>query len=96
MYIVLNCKNISTLDIRADKVATVNVKYKNSYKYSSFSTIPSSTLGFTYTNITSIEPLTSDQIYYLAKMPKTVEDDTESPIEVEIKVNDTTYIYKYR
>lgn len=96
LYVVLNCKNISTLDMMADKVADVNVKYKNDYQYSSFSAMPDRQLGFTYTNITSIKPLTSDKIYYLSEMPKSIEDDTDSPIEIYINVNSETFIYKYR
>ena len=96
LYVVLNCKNISTLDIIADEIASVNVKYKEDYQYSSFSTILDGQSGFTYTNITSIKPLTSDKIYYLSEMPKSVEGDISSPIEIYIKVNGETFIYKYR
>ncbi len=96
LYVVLNCKNISTLDMMADEVAGVNVKYKNDYQYSSFSAMLDGQLGFTYTNITSIKPLTSDKIYYLSEMPKSIEDDTDSPIEIYIKVNGETFVYKYR
>ena len=30
------------------------------------------------------------------EMPKSVADETDTPVEIHIKVNDTTYIYKYR
>ena len=61
-----------------------------------FSAIPDDTTGFTYSNITNIKPLTSQKIYYLMEMPKNISDETNTPVEIHIKVNDTTYIYKYR
>lgn len=96
LCVVLDCKNISSLELRADKVATVKAKYNNNYTYSSFSAIEDGTLGFTYTNITNIDPLTSKKVYYLAEMPKTVEDETDTPVEVELKIDNNLYYYKVR
>ena len=96
LYLILNCKNISTIDLEATSVANVTVKYNNGYTYSSFSAIPDNTLGFTYTNLTNIKPLTSQKIYYLAEMPKSIADETDTPVEVDIKIDNTTYIYQYR
>ena len=96
LYLVLNCKNISTIDLKASSVANVIAKYNNAYTYNSFSTIPDNVTGFTYSNITNIKPLTSQQIYYLAEMPKSIEDETDTPLEVQIKVDDKTYLYQYR
>lgn len=96
LYIILNCKNISTIDLKASSVANVTVKYNNGYTYSSFSAIPDDTLGFTYTNITNIKPLTSQKIYYLAEMPKSIADETDTPVEIDIKIDNITYAYQYR
>lgn len=96
LYLVANCKNISTIDIKASSVANMTVKYNNAYTYSSFSTIPDNTTGFTYSNITNIKPLTTQQIYYLAEMPKSIADETDTPVEIQIKVDDKTYSYQYR
>ena len=96
LYIILNCKNTSTIDLTASSVANVTVKYNNSYTYSSFSAIPDDTLGFTYTNLTNIKPLTSQKIYYLAEMPKSIADEADTPVEINIKVDNTTYTYQYR
>lgn len=96
LCIVLDAQNKSNLELRAEKAATVNVKYDNNYSYSSFSAIPDKNLGFTYTSITNIKPLTTDPIYYLAEMPQTAEIETDKPIEIEIKIDNTTYYYQYR
>ena len=95
LYMILNCKNISTIDIDASSVANVKVKYNNAYTYNSFSAVPDNTLGFTYSNITKIKPLTSQQIYYLAEMPKTIADEN-TPIEIDILFENNTYKYQYR
>lgn len=96
LCIILDCKNTSTIDLDASSVAKVSVKYNNIYNYSSFSTIPDSSLGFTYSNITRIKPLTSQKIYYLAEMPKNIADEQDTSVEVNIKVDDKTYTYQYR
>ena len=96
LCIILNAKNISSLELRASKVATIKVKYNNNYSYSSFSAISSKNLGFTYTDITNIKPLTSDSIYYLAEMPLQATNNADEPIEIEIHFENETYYYKYR
>ena len=96
LYIVLNCKNTSTIDLSASSIANVTAKYNNNYTYSSFSTIPNDTLGFTYTSLTKIKPLTSQKIYFLMEMPKNIADETDTPVEINIKVDNTTYKYQYR
>ena len=96
LCIVLNVKNLSELDLRASKFATLKVKYNNQYTYTSFSAIPDKTTGFTYTNITNIKPLTSDTIYFLSEMPKNISNEKDTNIQIEIKSEDKTYIYNYR
>ncbi len=96
LYVILNCKNISTIDIDADSVASIKVKYKDSYTYKSFSAVPDDSLGFTYSSITNIKPLTSQKIYYLAEMPKSIADETDTPVTIEIEVDNKTYTCKYR
>lgn len=96
LCVVLECKNISTLELGADTVAIVKAKYKDQYTYSSFSAIEDRTLGFTYTNIRNIDPLTSKKVYYLAEMPKMIEDEQDTPVEIEIKINNDIYYYKVR
>lgn len=96
LYLILNCKNTSTIDLSASSIANVTAKYNNNYNYSSFSSIPDDTLGFTYTSLTNIKPLTSQKIYYLMEMPKTIADETDTPVEINIKVDNKTFVYKYR
>ena len=96
LCIILEAKNLSELSLGSDNVATVSVKYNDKYNYSSFSTIEDSNTGFTYTSITNIKPLTSKKIYYLAEMPKNIANETDTPVEIEIKVGNNKYYYKLR
>lgn len=96
LCIILNAKNISNLELKADKVSTVKALYDNNYTYSSFSAIPDKNLGFTYTSITNIKPLTNNLVYYLIEVPKIVETETDKPLEIEIKLDNSTFYYKYR
>lgn len=96
LCVVLECKNISELELSANTIATVKAKYKDKYVYSSFSTIEDATLGFTYSSITRIDPLTSKKVYYLAEMPKTVANEKDTTVEVEIKIDNKSYYYKLR
>lgn len=95
LCIILNCKNISTLDLSASSTASVTVQC-DKYTYTSFKAVPDETLGFTYSNITNIRPLTSKKVYFLAEMPKSLADSEEMPIEIKINSENKTYTYKYR
>lgn len=94
--VILDCKNISNLELKADKVAKVSAKYNNQYNYSSFSTMPEKNLGFTYTNITNIKPLTSNKIYYLAEMPNTISTETDTPVDIQIDFENQKYVCHFR
>lgn len=91
-YLIVEAKNISAISLRADKVGSVKMKYNNKYEYSTFATFEESGgKDFTYTNITSIKPLTTGTLYYLVQVPKTIADETDTPVCAEIKVNDNIY-----
>lgn len=96
LYVVLNCKNMSELELGADDVATVTAKYNDKYEYSSFDVVEGGSTGFTYTNITNIKPLTAKKVYYLAEMPKSIADETDTPVEIQIKIEGQAYKCKIR
>lgn len=89
--VVMKFKNTSTIGIGADEITDVKVIYSNGYEYSSFSTIEESGgSDFTYTNITTIEPLKSSRLHYIATLPIEAKDSQES-----IKIQFTVYNNKY-
>ena len=65
--------NNETSDIEADKVMSGKLYYNGKYEYSGFSIIEKDNRSdFTYTNITSIAPLTSEYVHYLFSVPEEV------------------------
>ena len=96
LCVILDAKNLSNVAQDAEDVATVRVKYNNYYEYSSSSASPDSTLGFTYSSLVSIKPLTTDKVYYLARMPNSISTETDTPVQIEITVNGNRYYYNYR
>lgn len=78
LEIKLNYKNLDGTEITADDIGSIKVKYANKYEYTGFSTIEDSSGDFTYTNITSIAPLTTGKLHYLFDVPDEVVNSSES------------------
>ncbi len=94
--IVLKVKSLLTSEKGSDEFAKVTVKYDDKYEYDSFSTIEESGGGnFTYTNITSIEPLKSGTLHYIAELPIEASEDNKS-IKIYVSLQGTDYIYTLR
>ncbi len=95
--ISISVKNLRTTSRTSSDFGKVVVLCDGKYEYSAFSTIESSNGGdFTYTNITSIDPLTSGTIHYIASIPNEVADDTSVPISAKIKMLDKEYTLSIR
>lgn len=77
----INVKNLKGDSLDADKVMNAKLIYNDKYTYDCFSTIEKDGT-FTYTNITSIDPLKKSVIYYLFEVPKEVKDG-----DVELQIN---------
>jgi len=89
-------KSLLTSAQGSDEFADVSVKYDGKYDYRTFSTIEDKGgADFTYTNITSIEPLKSGTLVFLAEVPEEIENDGK-PLQAFITVNEKTYEYKIR
>lgn len=89
--VVIQFKNLRTSSISADKIASVKIIYDNKYEYTTFSTIEEKGGGdFTFTNITSIEPLKSGTLHFLTTVPSSFETD-EKPLKAIIKANKDEY-----
>ena len=89
-------KNTSGKNVRADSVISAELKYANKYDYSGFSMIEEDSRGdFTYSNITSIAPLTTEYIHYLFEVPEEVQNSTES-IVITFSISGNAYTYAVR
>ena len=85
-----NYKNLDETNIRADKVASITIKYNNKYEYTGSSIIEDSEGDFTYTSITNIAPLTTGKLHYLFDVPDEVANG-DGPIVATIKCGSDTY-----
>lgn len=89
-------KNMSENDIGADNTISAELVYADKYKYSGFSIIEeSSRSNFTYTNITTIAPLTTEFIHYLFELPATAKSSDDT-IKIAFSIDGNTYVYKVR
>lgn len=89
-------KNMSENDIGADNTISAELIYADKYKYSGFSIIEeSSRSDFTYTNITTIAPLTTEFIHYLFELPATAKSSDDT-IKITFSIDGNTYTYKVR
>lgn len=70
-------KNLKTGDVDADEVMSGTLTYSGQYQYSGFSIIEEdSRSNFTYSNITSIAPLSTEYVHYLFSVPEEVQTGT--------------------
>ncbi|MCP3746605.1 YgdI/YgdR family lipoprotein [Paenibacillus sp. A3M_27_13] len=94
--LIIKAKNLGAEGIKADKIAEVNLKFDNKYDYDTFSTIEErGGEDFTYTNITSVDPLKMGTLYYLSEIPNEVAK-SDKPLKAEIKIQDKVYEYTIR
>ena len=86
-------KNLSSSARQADEALSASLLYGGKYQYSGFSIIEEDNRGdFTYSNITSIAPLTTGYIHYLFDVPDEV-TQTNKSIEVTISISGSDYVY---
>lgn len=68
-------KNLASTSQDADEVLHGALIYSGKYQYSGFSTIEEDNRSdFTYSNITSISPLSTEYLHYLFKVPEEIND----------------------
>lgn len=84
---VISVKSLLTSARFADEFVDVKIIYDNKYEYMTFSTIEENGgSDFTYTNITSIEPLKTGVLHFIASVPAEIENDGK-PLKAIITVN---------
>lgn len=87
VYLKANIKNNSKNDLRCDEIYDVEVIYNNDYSYEGFQIVQDDSLGFTYSNITTIDPLTTKGVDTLVECTGEVETNTAAPVAVKIVFN---------
>ena len=98
VYVVLDADvyNKAKAAMECDKVAKITVDYNNGYTYTGFSIVEEDNgSDFTYSNITSIDPLESCGMKWLVECPEEVET-SGNPLKVILTVDGQDYVYTVR
>ena len=88
--------NLETRNVDADEVGSVTATFGGRYTYDGFSCIEEdSRSDFTYSNITSISPLTEEYLHYLVEVPYEVAWG-ELDLAVDLTVKNQKYTFVVR
>lgn len=89
-------KNTSTSSVYADDIISGKLFYADKYEYTGFTTIEEDNRSdFTYTNISSISPLSTEYIHYIFEVPVEVQDSSAS-VSAQLSFNENTYCIPIR
>lgn len=94
IHIDTDVKNLAKQNLDCDDIMLVTANYNNGYTYSSFAVPEDESTGFTYANITSIDPLETLGVRFLINCPQEVEE-TENPLYLTLKLSSEKQTYKY-
>lgn len=95
VYIHLDAdiKNTQKQNLYCDEIYEVVADYNNGYTYNGHPIVDDATTGFTYANITGIDPLQTLGVHYLIECPEEVET-SQNPLFITITMNDDSE-YRY-
>ncbi len=97
LHIDADVKNMGKQNLACDEILKATADYNNGYTYSGFPVAEDSNTGFTYANITSINPLETLGVHYLFKCPQEVEESSNPLfIIIEPSLSKDSYILTVR
>ncbi|ACZ09687.1 Uncharacterised protein [Sebaldella termitidis] len=95
IHVDTDVKNIQKQQLGADEIMTVTADYNGGYTYSAEPIPEDSQTGFTYANITAIDPLKTLGVRYLLSVPQEVEE-TQNPLKLIFEIEGEKYEYTMR
>ena len=95
IHIDTDVKNIQKQQLGADEIMTIIADYNEEYTYTSQAVPEDSSTGFTYANITAIDPLKTLGIRYLISAPQEVEE-SENSLKLIFNIDGEKYEYIMR
>lgn len=95
IHIDTDVKNIQKQILNCDDIMVVEANYNDGFTYSSFAVPEDASTGFTYANITSIDPLQTLGVRFLIDCPQEVEE-TDNPLFLIFNVDKQKYKYIIR
>lgn len=91
----LDVTNTAKQGLPCDEVLKITANYNGGYSYSGFLIVDDANLGFTYANITTIDPLETQGMKYLIECPEEVEE-TQNPLFLTIQMEGQEFRYTVR
>ena len=85
-----NVTNKAKQNLYCDEIGSIIADYNDGYTYRGFVIVKDSGTGFTYANITSIDPLETKGIKWLIECPEEVETSSKS-LFLELTINSGKY-----
>lgn len=82
--------NTAKQNLGCDDIGRVIADYNNGYTYRGFTVVKDKSTGFTYANITSIDPLETKGIKWLVECPQEV-DESSNPLFLEFTIANGKY-----
>ena len=77
-------------NLDCDEIGKIVADYNNGYTYRGFIVVKDSSTGFTYANITSIDPLETKGVKWLIECPEEVETSS-NPLFLEFTISGGKY-----
>ncbi|MCQ4935034.1 hypothetical protein [Anaerotignum propionicum] len=72
----VDVKNTAKQNLSCDEIMKVTADYNDGYTYTGYAIVDDSTAGFTYANISQVDPLETKGMRYLIDCPEEVEQTT--------------------
>ena len=96
IHILASVKNLDKQSIYCDEVIDIEADYNKGYKYYAFSTVEDNVIGFTYSNIRTVDPLETKNIHYLISVPEEVKTNTDTSLALTFIADNEEYRLKLR
>lgn len=81
----VSIKNLRKAALPCDEVGTFTLDYDDGYLYTAFPVVEDSSTGFTYANITSIDPLQTMEMRFLVDCPEEV-STSDAPLLLNVSI----------
>ena len=95
VHIDTDVKNMQKQSLPVDEFVQVEVDYNDGYKYDGEAIPEDTSTGFSYANITSIDPLETLGVRILADCPQEVVE-SENPVVVHLDFRGEKFFYKMK
>ncbi|HAT6800105.1 hypothetical protein LVT94_19025 [Clostridioides difficile] len=93
--IAADIKNAQKQELNCSDLLTIEADYNDGYKYSSQTIVEDETTGFTYDNITSIDPLETKGVRFIIDCPDEVKT-SDKPVILNFTFDGNKYVYKMK